>query len=128
MKTTTVFTKTKILTVALLGCAVLFIQGCASTPRAQQIRQEIAATGVLISAAGMQAYVTVASDRCKGDTNCLAKVNHHYAIYTNAVNAFMAGYSAYEQYGTNRPALLNLLSAITAAQADITRAVLEINR
>jgi len=114
----------KIIISSILLTSLLFLPGC----KTAQQRQEVMGTMILVSAAGMQAYVSVALPNCKGDALCEDKIAQRYAIYTNAVNAAWAAYTAYEDYGTNRSTVLRLLTALTAAQNDVTRAILEATR
>lgn len=80
---------------------------------------------IMISQAGMSAYVSVAMPNCKGDAVCEDKIAQRYAIYTNAVNAAWTAAIAFDQYGTNEPVLLRLMTALTAAGNDVTRAIIE---
>lgn len=100
---------------------VLLLCSCGTTP---QQRQQVASTMLMISAAGMQAYVTVAMSGCKGDALCEDKIVQQYGVYTNAVNAALVAYQTYEQYGTNYNAVLKLAAAVSAASVDVTKAII----
>lgn len=118
--------KTKFsLVLALCACVSITISPLFVGCKTPQQRQEVMGTMILVSAAGMQAYVSVALPNCKGDAVCEDKIVQRYAVYTNAVNAAWTAYNNYEQYGTNRPVLLGLITAMTAAQSDVVKAILE---
>lgn len=106
---------------SILLISMFLIPGCKTVEQ----RQEVMGTMILVSSAGMQAYVSIALPNCKGDALCEDNIAKRYAVYTNAVNAAWTAYTAYESYGTNRPTVLRLLTALTAAQNDVTRAILE---
>lgn len=109
----------------LLTITVLAVLAGCSTPLA---RKQTMTALVMISQAGMSAYVSVALPNCKGDALCEDKINQRYAVYTNAVNAAWTAAITFDQYGTNEPVLLRLMSALTAAGNDVTRAILEAQR
>lgn len=114
----------KIIISSILLASFLFLPGC-KTPEAR--RQTMTAL-VLVSQAGMQAYVTIAMENCKGDALCEDKIIKRYSVYTNAVNAAWTAATVFDQYGTNEPVALRLMAAMTAAANDVTRAILEANR
>lgn len=97
-----------------------FTPGCATS----QQRQDTFTTLMMASSAGMAAYVTIATEKCKGDAVCEDNVNRTYSVYTNAVNALTAAYVAYETSPTNRLVVLNAITALNAAQMDIVKAIL----
>lgn len=108
-----------ILTISLL-CPLAFTPGCAT----QSQRQDVFSTLMAASSAGMAAYVTVSMEKCKGDAVCQDNINKTFSVYTNAVNALNTAYVAYENSPTNRSIVLNAISALTAAQLDIVRAIM----
>lgn len=109
-----------ILTAAFL-LSLAFLPGC-STPQA---RKQTMTALVMVSQAGMQAYMSVSLPNCKGDAVCEDKINQRYAVYTNAVNAAWNAAIAFDQYGTNEPVMLRLMTALTAASRDVTQAIIE---
>ncbi len=114
--------KTKIVSTVLLALSLIclpFTQGC----KTAQQRQETFATLLLVSAAGMNAYVSVAWDGCKGDAVCQDNLNKTYSIYTNAVNAAITAFTAYENSPTNRTVFLNAVAALSAAEFNIVKAI-----
>jgi hypothetical protein len=114
-----------LLATCMIAClATIMGTGCANTQKASQLRSDVFSTGILLSSAVMQGYVTIATDKCGTDALCQDEVNRTFSIYTNAVNAAQAAYMTYEQYGTNKTAATKLLLAITAAQWDVTKAIM----
>lgn len=109
------------LLIFLAPLAVAALVGC-KTP--QQTRQAFDTT-VLLTDSVMQSYVLIASQKCGTDTNCLAKVNKVYAVYTDAITAAQKAFEAYQAGSTNYSAVSKLMLAVSAARVDVTKAVLE---
>jgi len=110
----------KYYTVVLAVVAALFA-GCATKLQTRQAFD----TTVLLTDSVMQGYVMIASQKCGVDTNCLAKVNRVYLVYTDTITAAQKAFDAYQAGDTNYTAVSKLMLAVGAARMDVTKAVLE---